>query len=112
VRKGAMCGALSLYVNENRLIVVEDFELADVKTRGLVDVLKKLDTNQALLVDSSENEKLKLSARNLSDCRFLPPEGLNVYDILKHDHLVITKKAILDVQERLDQSVRARKAVQ
>jgi large subunit ribosomal protein L4 len=107
-----MCGALSLFVNEDRLIVVEDFELAGKKTRGLVDVLKKLETDCALLVDSKENENLKLSARNLADCSFLSPEGLNVYDILNHDRLVITKRAILDVQERLEQSARSRKAIQ
>ncbi len=112
VRNGAMRGALSLFVNENRLIVVEDFELPEVKTRGLAQVLAKLDTNKAVIVDSKENEKLKKSARNLASYRFLPPEGLNVYDLLKHDQLVITKQAVLDVQARLEQAGRGRRTVQ
>ena len=109
-RRGAMCSALSLFVNEERLIVVKKLELKEPKTRGLVEVLGSLGAERALIVDSKENENLKMSARNLEKCRFLPPEGLNVYDILKHDHLIITEKAVLDVQERLERPIRARRA--
>ncbi len=106
VRRGAMCSALSLFVSEDRLVVVDDFELKEIKTRDVNDALDRLGVQNALVVDLGENEKLKLSARNLHDHRFLPPEGLNVFDLLKHKSLVVTKRAVLDVQERLERPVR------
>jgi large subunit ribosomal protein L4 len=110
VRRGAMRSALSLFVKEDRLIVVDDFELAEIKTRALAQVLEGLGAASALLVDDGDNEKLRLSAGNLADHRYLPPEGLNVYDLLRHDQLVISKRAALEVQERLERPVRPRRA--
>lgn len=109
VRRGAMVSALSLFVKENRLIVLESFELSDAKTRNLQSALDKIGADHALLVDDSDNEKLLMSSRNLAAHRFLPPEGLNVYDILRHDQLLISKRAVLAVQERLERPVRARR---
>jgi len=110
VRRGAMRSALSLFVKEGRLIVVDDFELAEIKTRELAKALAGLGVVSALLVDDGENEKLRLSAGNLADHLFIPPEGLNVYDLLRHDQLVISKRAALEVQERLERPVRPRRA--
>jgi len=93
-----MKSALSLLVKEQRFFVVENFNLNEVKTTGLAKVLGTLGVNRAVLVDSRDNENLRLSARNLADHLFLPPEGLNVYDLLKHDQLVISKDAALQVQ--------------
>jgi large subunit ribosomal protein L4 len=109
-RRGAMCSALSLYCKEDRLIVLDELELPEIKTRGLVDVLDKLGTANALIVDDSENETLRRSAGNLARHRFLPPDGLNVYDLLNHDQLVITKRAVIAVQDRLESPVRPRRA--
>ena len=72
-------------------------------------MLSALGMENALLVDSKENENLKLSSRNLPKHQYLPPEGLNVYDLLKHKQLVISKRAVLAIQERLEQPSRARK---
>ena len=110
VRRGAMRSALALFVKEGRLIVLEDFELPEIKTRALAQALEGLGAESAVLVDDGENEKLRLSAGNLADHRYLPPEGLNVYDLLRHDQLVISKRAALEVQERLERPVRPRRA--
>ncbi len=110
VRRGALCSALSLFVNENRIIVVDDFELNEIKTRELAKILDTLQVDHGLLVDLVDNNNLRLSARNLGEHRFLPVKGLNVLDLLKHDQLVISKKAILEVQERLSSPIRTRKA--
>jgi large subunit ribosomal protein L4 len=110
VRRGAMRSALALFVKEERLILVEDFELPEIKTRALAQVLEGLGAESALLVDGGDNENLRLSAGNLADHRFLPPEGLNVYDLLRHDQLVISKRAALAVQERLERPIRPRRA--
>jgi len=109
VRRGAMCSALSLYVGEERVTVVDSFELPEVKTKALDSILGTLGVESALLIDSGENSNLKLSARNLSEHQYLPPEGLNVYDLLKHRQLVISKRAVLEIQERLEKPTRARK---
>ncbi len=110
VRRGAMCSALSLFVKEDRLVVLNKLELKEIKTSELAKVLKKIGADHALIIDSNENENLKLSARNLAKHTFLPIEGINVLDILKHDQLVMTKDAVLAVQERLERPVRSRRA--
>jgi large subunit ribosomal protein L4 len=109
VRRGAMCSALSLFVNENRVTVLDDFELAEVKTKALCEVLGRLGVDSGLLIDSTENDKLKLSVRNLQKHQFLSPQGLNVYDLLRHNQLVISKRAVLEIQSRLDRPSRAGK---
>lgn len=106
VRKGALTSALSLFVKEDRLIVVDDFELAEIKTKKLAEIIGTLGSSKALLVDFSENDNLRRSAGNLDQSRYLSPEGINVYDILKHEQLIISKRAVMKVQERLETSVR------
>ena len=54
----------------------------------------------ALVVDDKANENLKLSIRNLADHQYLPPEGVNVYDLLRHDHLVMSKDAAKAIEAR------------
>jgi len=106
VRRGAMKSALSLFVKEDRLTVLENFDLPQVKTKALFEVLGKLGANKAVIVDFEENDNLRMSAGNLANHRYLSPEGLNVYDLLKHDQLLLTKRAALKIQERLERPVR------
>lgn len=101
VRLGALRSALSLRTKESSLLVLEDFELEQIGTKNLVRILDTLDLDKALLVDHRENDKLKLSVRNLPSFSFLPPEGVNVFDVLRHDTFVVTKRAALDIQEAL-----------
>jgi len=101
MRLGALKGALSLKLREGRLLVVKDFELKEIKTKKLADVLAKLKVDGgALIVDGKENEKLRLSARNLQNHSVLPPEGVNLYDLLRHEHLVLTKTAVEALEAR------------
>src|SRR5947209_16415977 len=94
MRIGALKSALSLFVKEGRLIVLDNIELEQVKTKTLAAVLEKLQiARKALVVDDSANENLTLSIRNMQDHQYLPPEGVNVYDLLRHDHLVVSKEA-------------------
>jgi large subunit ribosomal protein L4 len=109
VRRGAMKSALSLFFKEGRLIVLDSFELSEIKTKKLLNALDKIEVSSAVLVDFAENDNLKMSAGNLAHHLYLPPEGLNVYDILKHDQLVISKRAVEKIEERLTGSVRERK---
>ena len=102
VRLAALKSALSLLVKEGRLTVVENFELEAIKTKALAGVLEVLKPSQkrTLVVDAKDNEKLRLSIRNLGHNLFLPPEGVNVYDLLRHDHLVVSKQAIEQITAR------------
>lgn len=101
MRLGALKGALSLKLREGQLLVVENFELAEIKTKKLAEVLDKLEVNGgALIVDGKENEKLRLSARNLQGHSVLPPEGVNLYDLLRHEHLVLTQDAVQALEAR------------
>ena len=93
--------ALSLFAREGRLTVVDEFALDAIKTKSVVDTLGALKAEKkALVVDEASNDKLVMSMRNLSAHRFLPPEGVNVYDLLRHDHLVVTKKAAKALEAR------------
>ncbi len=101
MRLGALKSALSLKLAEGQLIVVSDLQLAEIKTKGLATVLDALKVStSSLLVDTNANENLKLSARNLENHQYLPPEGVNVYDLLRFEHLVLTKDAAAALEKR------------
>lgn len=101
VRALALKSALSLLVKEGRCTVVDKIEFDEVKTKQLVGVLSELKAGKKnLLVDDAANQTLRLSARNMKENNFLPPEGVNVYDLLRHDHLVVSKDAILALEAR------------
>lgn len=101
VRIGALKSALSLFAKEQRLIVLDTLDLPEIKTKALVDALGVLKADKkALVVDNVTNEKLVKSIRNLEHHQFLPPEGVNVYDLLRHDHLVVSKEAAKALEAR------------
>jgi large subunit ribosomal protein L4 len=104
VRKAALASALSLRAKENRLLILDQLTgLFDgkPKTKRLAGVLKTLGLASALLIDEKDNQHLARSARNLAAAKCLPPEGLNVYDILNHQSLVITRDALKAVEARV-----------
>lgn len=101
VRVGALKSALSLFVKEGRLIVVDKLDLGEIKTKKAAGVFKALQADKkTLVVDAASNETLKRSVRNLETTMFLPPEGVNVYDLLRHDHLVLTQDAVKALEAR------------
>jgi large subunit ribosomal protein L4 len=101
VRISALRGALSLFLREGRLTVVDDIELVEIKTKVIAGVLDVLQAGKkTLVVDAKDNERLRLSMRNIDGKLFLPPEGVNVYDLLRHDHLVVSKVAAKALEAR------------
>jgi large subunit ribosomal protein L4 len=101
MRLGALKSALSLKLAEGQITIVDDFQLQEIKTKGLVTVLSALNVSTSgLLVDLDGNENLRVSARNLPNHQFLPPEGINVYDLLRYEHLVLTRDAAAAIQKR------------
>jgi len=97
----ALTSALSKFGKEGRLLVVDRFELAEIKTKSLLSALQTLQAQaKTLVVDSHDNEKLRLSIRNCTEHQFLPPEGVNVYDLLRHDTLILSKDAARALEQR------------
>lgn len=92
-RRAALRSALSLRAGEKAIIVLEDFKLETPKTKTVVAFLEKVGTDNALLVDA-DNQALKRSTRNLTKAKCLDAAGLNVYDILNHQKLVLTRSAL------------------
>jgi len=101
VRALALTSALSKFGKEGRLLVVDNLDLNEIKTKKVVAVLAALNAkNKTLVVDSHENEKLRLSIRNCKEHQFLPPEGVNVYDLLRHDTLILSQGAAKALEQR------------
>jgi len=99
--RGALRSALSDRVKSNRMLVVDEFKLDAAKTKNLDVLLKeKLKVDKVLIVDEP-NTNLELSGRNIPHVRVLRSEGLNVYDIIRNEWVVLTKRAVQAVETRL-----------
>jgi large subunit ribosomal protein L4 len=99
--RGALRSALSDRVKANRVIVIDEFKLESVKTKVFHQLLKeKLQLDQVLIVDDS-NRNLELSGRNVPRVKVLRTEGLNVYDVVRNEWVVFTKRAVQAVETRL-----------
>jgi large subunit ribosomal protein L4 len=100
VMAGALRSALSLRAKEQKLVVVDSFTLDAPKTKLVSKALETLGAKSALLVDAT-NETLKKSTRNLQHAKYLAPEGLNVYDVLDHETLIMSRSTLDAVTARL-----------
>ena len=101
VRKLALKMALSSKLQANELIVLDKFELKQIKTKDFVDLLNGLNLTNALIVTGEKNENLELSSRNVPDIKVLRSEGLNVYDILKYKILILLEPVVKNIEGRL-----------
>ncbi|MBP6631091.1 MAG: 50S ribosomal protein L4 [Kofleriaceae bacterium] len=103
-KKAALRSALSLRVAESKLIVLDKFD-TDGKTKSVTAALAALGiaqpTHKVLIVDGKDNASLTRGARNLPSSKWLAPEGLNVYDILRHEAVVITSASAKSVEAAL-----------
>ena len=102
VRALALKHALSTKAKASELIIVENVELKDAKTKALTGTLSKLGLSSVLVIDGAEvNGNFKLAARNIPHLDVLPVQGINVYDILRREKLVLTRAAVDALKERL-----------
>ena len=98
---GLKC-ALSSKAAEGKLVVLDEAKLAEPKTKALAGALDKLGWGSTLVITGVEVERnFGLAARNLQTIDVLPAQGLNVYDILRRDTLVLTQDAVRQIEERL-----------
>lgn len=98
VMKEALKNALRLRLKEGRLKVLSTIDLGEPKTKSALDLLKRQGLDNALIVIDGPNRNLELAVRNLKDFQVQVAGGLNVYDILSYDNLVITRGALEKVE--------------
>jgi large subunit ribosomal protein L4 len=101
VRKQALKMALTCKNQENNILVLDKLELEEVKTKNFISVLGNLKVKKALIITEVKNEKLEIASRNVSDIKVMRCEGLNVYDILKYEKLILIEPSIKSIEGRL-----------
>ncbi|MFH0799865.1 MAG: 50S ribosomal protein L4 [Pseudomonadota bacterium] len=100
-RKGALRAALSLKKQEGKLLILDEFPGTRIKTKDAVSALSRLGVKSGLIVALDPSEALVKSVRNIPGIKLLCCEGLNVYDLVSHEHAVITVPALAKVEEVL-----------
>jgi len=101
IRKQALKMALSSKIQTNNLLVLDKFELEKARTKGFTSVLDNLKVKKALIITETVNENLELSSRNVPGIKVMRYEGLNVYDILKYEKLILLETSIKGIEGRL-----------
>jgi len=101
VRRLALISALSMKVKEEKLLVLKDFPLAEVKTKKFKEVLDRFGLKKTLVVIGEADVALEKSSRNLPDVKMMRCEGINVYDLLKYDSLVLLEPSIQKIEGAL-----------
>ncbi|MBN2706042.1 MAG: 50S ribosomal protein L4 [Deltaproteobacteria bacterium] len=100
IRRQAMISALSQKFQEGRIYVVNDFTLDEIKTRKVAEFLQRFEVGSAILV-AEDNLNLKLSARNLPTVMAVSQSGINVYDLLKYDYLMLSDESLKKIEGAL-----------
>ncbi len=101
VQRQAMCSVLSEQARNQRLFVLDDFSLPEIKTRRLKQVVDAFGLRRCLVVDEGQNVNLRLSARNLPRVAFLPVEGVTLLDLLRHESLLISQAGVKKLEGAL-----------
>ena len=101
VRANALKSALSRRVADQKIVLIDQISLSEVKTRHFADFLSRFEVGSALVVIHENDAAVELSARNIPRVKVMKIDGLNVYDVLGHDHLILTVPAAEAVKERL-----------
>jgi large subunit ribosomal protein L4 len=102
MRRGAIRSVLSERLREGGLVVVEDFHLASHKTKEFASTLNTLGLDKpTLVVASLDNDNLALSSRNLPHVTCVSPGGINVYNLLTHEKIAITRDAATELDRQL-----------
>ena len=101
VRKLGLRMALSARFSENNMLVLDGFDLSAIKTKEFVEVMKKLNIENGLIVIPENNDNLEKSSRNVQGFKVIKTDGLNVYDILLHRNLVLLQPCLDQLEKRL-----------
>ena len=98
-KRVALLSALSSKVSENKIVVLDSFNLDEVKTKKFAEVMSNLKVDKALVVIEGENKNVVLSGRNIPTVKVSATNEINTYDVLKYETLVVTKAAVEKLEE-------------
>lgn len=98
-RRAALKSALTSKVQDNKLVVVDSLALAEAKTKEMQKVLTNLKADNALVVTAADDQNVVLSARNIADVQTATVSTINVYDVMNHKTVVVTKDAVASIEE-------------
>jgi large subunit ribosomal protein L4 len=101
VKKMALVSALSMKFNEQRIIILKEFPLEEIKTRKFKEVIDRFGLKKALFVLDKSNPVLEKSSRNLSDIKMIKSGGINVYDLLDHEYIVLLEPTVRMIEGAL-----------
>jgi large subunit ribosomal protein L4 len=101
VKKAALKSALSARFKAEKFTVLNAFDLEKISTKGFIEVISRFDISNVLVVIDGADPKVELSARNLPNVKVLRAEGVNVYDVMKYRHLVLTEGAVAHLEGAL-----------
>jgi len=99
--KGAIKSALSYLFTNKKITIVDKFNLENISTKQITHILNKFEIKKTLVITSDLDKALVLSARNVKAVKVLEPQGLNVYDIVSFNNIVITEDAVKQIEGAL-----------
>ena len=98
-KRAALKSALTSRVQENKLIVVDELKLDEIKTKQFAQVMKNLNVEKALVVINDNDQNIVMSAKNIPTVKVAQTNTINVFDILKYSTVVVTKAAVATIEE-------------
>ena len=98
-RRAALKSALTSKVQDNKLVVVDSLALAEAKTKEMQKVLTNLKADKALVITAVDDQNVVIAARNIADVQTATVSTMNVYDVMKHNTVVVTKDAVASIEE-------------
>lgn len=101
VRKAALRSALSMKLKENQLIILRDFPMEEIRTKRFKEVMDRFELAKTLFVMDREDTVLNKSSRNIPDVKMMRAEGINVYDLLRYDTVVLMEPSVKMIEGAL-----------
>jgi large subunit ribosomal protein L4 len=101
VKRLALISALSMKFKEERVTVLSEFPMNEIKTKRFQEVIDRFGLKKALFVIDGSQPALEKSSRNIPDVKMVRSEGINVYDLLKYDHVVLLEPSIKEIEGAL-----------
>jgi large subunit ribosomal protein L4 len=101
MRKKALISALSMKFKDNKMLILKDFPMEKISTKTFKNVFDLFELKKALFVLDDNNEVLFKSSRNIKNVKMIRSEGINVYDILNHEHLILLEPSIKKIEGAL-----------
>lgn len=101
MRKKALIGALSIKLKQDKIVILKDFPMEKISTRDFKSVMDLFGFKKALFILDQDHTNLQKSSRNIKNIKMVRSEGINVYDILRHEHLVFLEPSLKKIEGAL-----------